>query len=209
MTLCPYKLNYEEYNIKNALLWGQFLGHCNRVKQSDWKGRCIHVIFAFLEVLPIVGQIISLFELLIIKSCCVAAPIPRQRRVSFQGDAHTDANSNRSSPERLQRPPGLPNGLKEELQNKVALQQQDLKEAAEHREHPIPSESSTPKENDSPKEGVERSGVDLTISCASLASVTTENSPGKQIEGRQPTPMPGTTEKEKEDDPKETCADHH
>lgn len=198
MTLCPYKLNYEEYNIKNALLWGQFLGHCNRVQKSDWKGRCVHVIFAFLEVLPIVGQIISLFEFLIVKSCCVAAPLPRQRRVSFQGDSH------RSSPERIPTPPILPNGFKEELQHKVGLQQQDQKIAAEHRELPIPSETSTPKEEDSPKEGerVVRNGVDLTVSCSSIASVKTENSPGKQIEGRQPTP-------EKENEPKETCTNQH
>lgn len=71
MVQCAFALRYDDYTVKNALSWGNFMGHCNGASQGPWSGRVVHVIIAALEVIPIVSQIISLFELCIVKCCCI------------------------------------------------------------------------------------------------------------------------------------------
>lgn len=51
---------------KNALFWGNFVGHCKKIREGNLGGRCVHAFIAVLEFLPIVSQISSIFEKLIV-----------------------------------------------------------------------------------------------------------------------------------------------
>lgn len=59
-------LNDTDYTWKNALLWGNCTSHAGRVLQGPLKGRVVHAIIAVLEAPPIIGQIISIFEMVIV-----------------------------------------------------------------------------------------------------------------------------------------------
>ena len=62
-----YALKSDDYTWEKALLWGNFLGHCNKVKEeSSFQGRLIHVLIAAIELLPIISQISSIFEMIIV-----------------------------------------------------------------------------------------------------------------------------------------------
>lgn len=63
----PYTLSPEEYTLKNALLWGNFIGHCKKANEGKWGERCVHVFIATAEFLPIISQIVSIFETIICK----------------------------------------------------------------------------------------------------------------------------------------------
>lgn len=61
-----YALSSEEYTWKNALLWGNFLGHCKKAREGNFFHRVIHVIIAAIELPPLIGQIASIFEKVIV-----------------------------------------------------------------------------------------------------------------------------------------------
>jgi hypothetical protein len=48
-----------------AICYESFKHHCREASQGTWDNRLVHMIMAALEVLPIIGQIIALFELLV------------------------------------------------------------------------------------------------------------------------------------------------
>ncbi len=58
------------YNIENALLWGNFSGHCREANGAFQNGKlgkwAVHTLIALTELLPVIGQIASLFERFII-----------------------------------------------------------------------------------------------------------------------------------------------
>lgn len=59
-----FLLNPDKYTLKNALVWGLCRNHLSQAKQqATWQGRTVHRIIGLSEALPIVGQIVSLFEL--------------------------------------------------------------------------------------------------------------------------------------------------
>lgn len=63
-----YRLNNNEYTIRHALTWGIFQGHCQQARShTEWRGRLVHGLIAAVELLPIIGQIVSLLELGIIR----------------------------------------------------------------------------------------------------------------------------------------------
>lgn len=74
-----YSLNYRDYTVKNALLWGNFRGHCALVMEGTWGHRIVHVGIAFIQLWPIISQIASLFEMLIVKSCLFNAIIDKKK----------------------------------------------------------------------------------------------------------------------------------
>ena len=61
-----YSLEKKVYSFENALLWGNFIVHCNKAKKGQLGHRIVHVIIAAVEFLPVIGQIASLFEMLIV-----------------------------------------------------------------------------------------------------------------------------------------------
>ena len=65
MITSNYSLNLPSYTIKNALLWGNFKGHCLRAQEGSLGNRIVHVLIAAAELLPVISQIASLFEMLI------------------------------------------------------------------------------------------------------------------------------------------------
>lgn len=58
------------YSWDKVLLWGTFVGHCK--KASNEKGNCkrfIHITIALIEFLPIISQIASIVEKIIVMRC--------------------------------------------------------------------------------------------------------------------------------------------
>lgn len=52
----------DNYSLKNVLLWGSFKGHFRNAFRGSWDHRVVHIIWATFEILPIIGQVTSLFE---------------------------------------------------------------------------------------------------------------------------------------------------
>lgn len=69
MSFLNYALPPTEYNLKNSLLWGNFRGHVEKACYGTWEKRTIHVIICILEFLPIISQIASIFEMIIVLGC--------------------------------------------------------------------------------------------------------------------------------------------
>ncbi len=63
-----YSLDVTDYTLNNALLYGVFYGHCKRAMQGRWDNRVVHVIIAALELVPVVSQVVSLFEMFMVMS---------------------------------------------------------------------------------------------------------------------------------------------
>lgn len=62
-----YSLDQSSYTIKNAATWGNFTEHCKKASVGKLGDRLVHIIIAALQLLPIIGQIASLMEMLIMK----------------------------------------------------------------------------------------------------------------------------------------------
>lgn len=60
------------YTVKNALLWGNCAEHFKNAAHGNLGHRAVHYIIAFIEITPVISQIISLFEMIIAK--CVLKP---------------------------------------------------------------------------------------------------------------------------------------
>jgi hypothetical protein len=72
-----YSLSFEDYTWENAFLWGNFKGHCKKANEGTFGHRIIHVLIAAAEFLPIIGQIASIFEMIIIKNFGKLTESPR------------------------------------------------------------------------------------------------------------------------------------
>lgn len=66
MTDFNYSLDETHYSWHNALLWGNFLEHCKKTNEGRMGIRIIHALIAAVEFLPIISQISSVCEKLII-----------------------------------------------------------------------------------------------------------------------------------------------
>lgn len=66
------ELNYDDYTITNALLYKNFLYHCDKAftsKETIGFGvRICHLLAAIAEATPIIGQIIAIFETIIVRN---------------------------------------------------------------------------------------------------------------------------------------------
>ncbi len=71
-----FTLSNESYSIKNIILWGTCAEHFQRAfqEEEDEKGglchRAVHLFLGIVELPPIIGQIIALFEMIIVSVCC-------------------------------------------------------------------------------------------------------------------------------------------
>jgi hypothetical protein len=70
----------KDVSVEKALFWGSFTDHCERASEGSLEDRIVHVIMAILEVLPIIGQIVALVELLIIGCVAPQAKTPLTSR---------------------------------------------------------------------------------------------------------------------------------
>jgi len=66
MSILKYSVDIDLYTIKNALLWGNCLHHAKERMKGTLGNRIVHWIIAAIEFLPIVSQIASLFEMIIV-----------------------------------------------------------------------------------------------------------------------------------------------
>lgn len=66
MTNFNYSLSVKDYTWKNALCWGNFIGHCKRAEEENFCSRIVHILIATALFLPIISQIASVFEKIIV-----------------------------------------------------------------------------------------------------------------------------------------------
>ncbi len=64
---CSLKL--EEYTWENALCWGNCQAHYKRAAEGELCGRTVHFLIAAVELIPILGQIASIIEKILITGC--------------------------------------------------------------------------------------------------------------------------------------------
>lgn len=75
--MCIMDLNYslpvENYSFSNAMLWGNCCKHWEQGQVAGREGRlgdkAVHILICLAEALPVVSQIASLFEMIIVKCC--------------------------------------------------------------------------------------------------------------------------------------------
>jgi hypothetical protein len=75
-------LLYEEnYTLWSAVSWGIWREHLERFRYTKWSGKGVwNLTFVILELIPVISQIISLFEYIIRK---ILLPFFPSRRVLF------------------------------------------------------------------------------------------------------------------------------
>lgn len=80
--MTDYSLERASYTWQNALLWGNFLGHCRKATHGSLDKRVVHVIIAIIELFPLISQITSIIEKLIIHNFSNNIPrrIPLHKR---------------------------------------------------------------------------------------------------------------------------------
>lgn len=74
MLKLTYSLDKTSYSWQNALLWSSFVGHCKKANQGSWGNRIVHALIAAAEFLPIISQISSICEKLIIDNFSSSKP---------------------------------------------------------------------------------------------------------------------------------------
>lgn len=66
----------ENYTFTSSLCWGNCFGHLQKVcEDGPWSDRVVHLTIGLAELLPIISQIISLFEQLVVEWCCIRAQV--------------------------------------------------------------------------------------------------------------------------------------
>lgn len=61
-----YSLNLDDYSVKNALLWGNCVNHFKKVNEGQLGNRIVNALIGVAELLPVVSQITSVFEMIIV-----------------------------------------------------------------------------------------------------------------------------------------------
>ncbi len=77
MTTLNFALDAQKYTVCRALLWGNCAGHFKKAFGSEALSgghRFVHLLIAALELIPIVGQVASLFETAIIRGLTTKLP---------------------------------------------------------------------------------------------------------------------------------------
>lgn len=59
-------LNYEDYSLKNALVWGNCSMHFQKAREGHLGDRTIHALIGLVESIPIISQISSIFEMIVV-----------------------------------------------------------------------------------------------------------------------------------------------
>lgn len=74
-----YSLDKTSYTWKNAFLWGNFRQHCQKANTGSLGHRVVHALIAAAEILPIIGQIASIFEKIIVINCILPKLNPEKK----------------------------------------------------------------------------------------------------------------------------------
>lgn len=61
-----YALDCNDYSVARALLWGNSIRHLKKVDDGSLGHRVVHALIGVVELIPIIGQIASLFEMIIV-----------------------------------------------------------------------------------------------------------------------------------------------
>lgn len=87
MNIFCYGLKEEDYTWTNALLWGNCIEHFKKVSQGCLGDRIVHFFIALAELPPIISQIVSIFEKIIITNAItnerIAITNERMNRLSL------------------------------------------------------------------------------------------------------------------------------
>lgn len=75
MAKLAYSLDKMSYSWKNALLWGNFAAHCRNVNKGSLGHRIVAAAMAAIEFLPIISQISSICEKIIVDNFLPTLPV--------------------------------------------------------------------------------------------------------------------------------------
>ncbi len=89
-----YSLDTKNYTWTNAFFWGNFLGHCKKAQEGNLGNRLVHALIATAEFFPLIGQVASICEMLIVKNFSdpsnqLPSPPLSSRRISKTPPTHT------------------------------------------------------------------------------------------------------------------------
>lgn len=77
-------LYIEGYSAQKALLWGNFIDHCKKAKTTTGWNRTFHLLIAIAEAAPIISQIVSIFENIIVKKINPNGLLPKTKNESVE-----------------------------------------------------------------------------------------------------------------------------
>jgi hypothetical protein len=66
MSHLNYSIDLDQYTWKNVLLWGNCINHAKEGLRGSLGNKIVHWIIVAFQVLPIIGQIVSIFETCIV-----------------------------------------------------------------------------------------------------------------------------------------------
>ncbi len=83
-----YRLAPDKYTLGNALVWGNCNEHRKKIFEAgqSWSGRIVHSLIAFLEAIPVLGQIASLAEMRLARGGSASKAIKNPSKLSVQGE---------------------------------------------------------------------------------------------------------------------------
>lgn len=113
MTNFDYSLDRTNYSWRNAFLWGNFVGHCKKAGEGSLGKGIVHVLIAAIEFLPIISQITSIFEKLIIDKFSSSASSKPQPLTEKQVSIETSKEKHKAIP----KPNDLTDVANESLEN--------------------------------------------------------------------------------------------
>lgn len=94
-----YFLDSSRYTLSSALLWGIAQGHFERAldTQGSLGGRVVHLLTALVEFIPILSQIVSLFEYCVARFVCDFSVQKENVLPIHAGDIQPSSRSSRSN----------------------------------------------------------------------------------------------------------------
>lgn len=113
-----YFLDKTSYSWLNALLWGNFVGHCKKAGQGSLGDRIVHVLIAAIEFLPIISQISSICEKLIIDNFSSTISSPKAPSLT---DKRVSIETSKEKHKKFPTPPSLIDNESESLEKNIDL----------------------------------------------------------------------------------------
>jgi len=90
--MVKFSLDKASYTWKNALLWGNFSGHCKQATKGSLGNKAVHGLTAFLEFFPVIGQIVSIIEKVVVTNLATTPSDPSKKltskRVKSKSSSH-------------------------------------------------------------------------------------------------------------------------
>jgi hypothetical protein len=112
LNVLKHTLSPQEYTWSNALLWGNFLGHCRKAQKSWGCNRVIHILVAVIQAIPIIGQIASIFEKLIVNCLQVPQKILNPKSFSIKKEKTVTVTKIQNITQNIEEKPSKPSGIK-------------------------------------------------------------------------------------------------